>query len=257
MNYHDIDTQSQRTTSPSPKKCTSFHNSSTLQSCLFRGRLCGSSPGLLSPCLPIWLLFCSPVKKFQRWTTTNQHSLLFPGGIEICDLLEVRSSTHHIIQTYSKTLLKFICISAGHIIHPQRKSSKKSKRSWQMLSQSCPVTPTWSLTKNKSHSARSSAGAVHILHCLVCHLLISERLINVRVELNKYTAYHRLTEVRDECKILKQRLKVWLLLLWMTSNWWDPIASMRDATGRKLQDGISCSSRRYLKSQLCFNDGHN
>lgn len=33
------------------------------------------------------------------------------------------------------------------------------------------------------------------------------RLINVRVELNKYTAYHRLTEVRDECRILKQHLK--------------------------------------------------
>lgn len=111
-------------------------------------------------------------------------------------------------------------------------------------------------TKNKIRSAKTSAGTVHILHYLVCRHLNFERLINFCVEL-RYAAWHRLTEVRDECKLLKQYLKVWFLRPWMSSNWWHAIIRMNDAPGRKFQDRITCGSRKYSRSQCFFNDGQN
>ncbi|KAG2051466.1 hypothetical protein BDR06DRAFT_1061149 [Suillus hirtellus] len=83
------------------------------------------------------------------------HLLLFPGGIEICDLLENILKEIENILTDALTIL------------------------------SC-NTDLITDEEQKSFSQEFSR----------CHpyFVLSPRLINVRVELNKYTAYHRLTE---------------------------------------------------------------
>jgi hypothetical protein len=83
-----------RRTNQSLKNCSGFHNSFML-SCPFRGRLRGSWPGLLSPCLPISLLFCSPTMRMpQRRTITKPVFVASPWRNRNMWPVEVRFSTY-------------------------------------------------------------------------------------------------------------------------------------------------------------------
>lgn len=96
-----------------------------------------------------------------------------PGGIEICDLLEIRSM---------------------HFRWPHNPSPQKViKEIEEILTDALTILSyNADLITDEEQNSFSEEFS---------------RLINVRVELKKRTAYHRLTEVRDECKLLKQRLK--------------------------------------------------
>ncbi|KAG1876164.1 hypothetical protein C8R48DRAFT_759473 [Suillus tomentosus] len=83
------------------------------------------------------------------------YSLLFPGGIEICDLLEKILKEIEEILTDALTILS---CNTDLITDEEQKSSSQEFSRYR------------------------------------AYIILSQRLINVRVELNKYTTYHRLTE---------------------------------------------------------------